>query len=179
VYHGLYTEAVVSSAVALAEVGRFGEAVEYVQKAAKALYEAAREVFEKVKVAVQCLVEVFVEAVTRVLAWADEHEAHLYLTAAVATGVIALSAALNQWGIVELERLAHFAIGAPPFFAGLADTGGKAAERFKALGERYERWKMEEKVINEIINAPLRGGGDRIQRFLSWPNLGEVYPHLL
>ncbi len=51
VYHGLYSEAVVSSAVALAEVGRFGEAVVYVQKAAKALYEAAKEVFERVKVA--------------------------------------------------------------------------------------------------------------------------------
>ena len=48
VYHGLYSKAVVSSAVALVEVGRFREAVEYVQKAAKALYEAAREVFEKV-----------------------------------------------------------------------------------------------------------------------------------
>jgi hypothetical protein len=42
-HHGLYSEAVVSSvasAVALAEVGRFREAVEYVQRAAKALYEA-------------------------------------------------------------------------------------------------------------------------------------------
>ncbi len=49
VYSGLYSEAVVSSmasAVALAEVGRFREAVDYVQRAAKALYEAAREVFE-------------------------------------------------------------------------------------------------------------------------------------
>ncbi len=60
VYHGLYSEAVVSSvasAVELAEVGRLREAVEYVQKAAKALYEAAKEVFERVKVAVQRLVE--------------------------------------------------------------------------------------------------------------------------
>ena len=36
--------------MALAEVGRFREAVQYVQKAAKALYEAARDVFEQVKV---------------------------------------------------------------------------------------------------------------------------------
>jgi hypothetical protein len=44
VYSGLYSEAVVSSvasAVALAEVGQFKEAVQYVQKAAKALYETA------------------------------------------------------------------------------------------------------------------------------------------
>jgi GTP1/Obg family GTP-binding protein len=89
VYHGLYSEAVVSSvasAVALVDVGRFREAVEYVQKAAKALYEAARDVFEKVKVTVQRLVELFVEAVARVLAWIDEHKAYLFLMAAVAAG---------------------------------------------------------------------------------------------
>ena len=53
VYSGLYSEAVVSSvasAVALAEVGQFKEAVQYVQRAAKALYEAARDVFERVKI---------------------------------------------------------------------------------------------------------------------------------
>ncbi len=98
VYHGLYSEAVVASAVALAEVGRFGEAVEYVQKAAKALYEAAREVFERVKVAVQRLVELFVEAVARMLAWVDEHKAYLFLIAAVAAGAVALSVALDMWG---------------------------------------------------------------------------------
>jgi len=103
-YHGLYSEAVVSSvasAVALAEVGRFREALEYVQRAAKALYEAAKEVFERVKVTVQRLVELFVEAVARVLAWVDEHKAYLFLMAAV---VVALSAALNLWGLVELEK---------------------------------------------------------------------------
>jgi hypothetical protein len=48
VRRGLYSDAVVSSvapAVALAEVGRFREAVEYVQKAAKTLYEATKEAF--------------------------------------------------------------------------------------------------------------------------------------
>ncbi len=34
--------------MALAEVGRFGVAVQYLQKAAEALYEAAKEVFEQV-----------------------------------------------------------------------------------------------------------------------------------
>ncbi len=100
VYHGLYSEAVVSSiasAVALVEVGRFREAVDYLQKAAKALYEAAKEVFEHVKITVQRLVELFVEAVTRALAWIDEHKAYLFLMAAVAAGVIALAAALNLW----------------------------------------------------------------------------------
>jgi hypothetical protein len=159
VYHGLYSEAVVSSvasAVALAEVGQFREAVQYVQRAAKALYEAAKEAFEKAKVTVQRLVELFVEAVARVLAWVDEHRAYLFLMAAVAAGVIALAAALNLWGLIELEKLAHAAVGAP-LVAGLAETGGRAAERFRALGERYEKWRMDEKAINEIINAPLNG----------------------
>jgi hypothetical protein len=99
-YSGLYSEAVASSAVALAEVGQFREAVQYVQRAAKALYEAAREVFERVKITVQRLVELFVEAVARVLAWIDEHKAYLFLMAA---GVIALSVALNLWSLVELD----------------------------------------------------------------------------
>jgi hypothetical protein len=89
VYSGLYSEAVVSSvasAVALAEVGRFREAVEYVQKAAKTLYEAAKDVFEHVKITVQRLVELFVEAVARVLAWVDEHKAYLFLMAASRLG---------------------------------------------------------------------------------------------
>jgi tetratricopeptide (TPR) repeat protein len=161
VYHGLYSEAVVSSvasAVALAEVGQFREAVQYVQKAAKALYEAARDVFERVKVTVQRLVELFVEAVARALAWVDEHKAYLFLMAAAAAGAVALSTALNLWGLVELEKLAYAAMGTP-FFAGLADTGGKAAERFRVVAERWrvdenEKQKIEE-VINEVINAPL------------------------
>jgi len=159
VYHGLYSEAVVSSvasAVALAEVGQFREAVEYVQKAAKALYEAAKEVFERVKVTVQRLVELFVEAVARVLAWVDEHKAYLFLMATAAAGVVAVSVALNLWGLVELEKLAYAAVGAPSV-AGLADAGGRAAERFKALAERYEGWKMDEGLIDEVLKAPLRG----------------------
>ena len=158
VYHGLYSEAVVSSiasAVALAEVGQFRETVQYLQKAAKALYEAAKEVFERVRVPLQRLVELFVEAVTRVLAWVDEHKAYLFLMAAVAAGVIALSAALNLWGMIELEKLAYAAVGVPPFVAGLVDTGGRAAERYRALAERHERWRVDEKVINDVINAPL------------------------
>jgi hypothetical protein len=160
VYSGFYSEAVVSSAVALVDVGRFREAVEYVQKAAKVLYEAARDVFEQVKVTAQRLVELFVEAVTRVLAWIDEHKAYLFLMAAAAAGVVALGVALNIWGAIELGKLAY-AASLTPFFVGLADTGGKAAERFKALYARWKAGKNEkqkiEEIINEIVNAPLRG----------------------
>ena len=156
-HHGLYSEAVVSSiasAVALAEVGQFKEAVQYVQKAAKALYESAREVFEQVKMSLQRLAELFVEAVTRVLAWVDRHKAYLFLMAA---GAVALSAALNLWGMIELEKLAY-AASAAPFVAGLVDTGVRAAERFRVVADRWradenEKQKIEE-VINEVINAP-------------------------
>jgi hypothetical protein len=156
-FSGLYSDAVVSSvasAVALAEVGQFREAVDYLQKAAKALYKAAKEVFERVKVTAQRLVELFVEAVTRALAWIDEHKARLFLMAAVTAGAVAQSTALNIWGMIELEMLAY-AASLTPFFARLAKTGGKAAERFETLTERHERWRADEKVINEIINAPL------------------------
>jgi hypothetical protein len=110
-------------------------------------------------VTVQRLVELFVEAVTRMLAWADEHKAYLFLIAAVAAGAIELLVALNVWGMIELEKLAHAAVDMTPFFAGLADTGGKAAERFKALAERWkvndnEKQKIEN-IIRKIINAPL------------------------
>jgi hypothetical protein len=136
-HHSLYSEAVVSyvtSAVALAEVGQFREAVQYVQKAAKVLYEGSREVFERVKVAIQRLVELFVEVVTRALAWIDEHKAYLFLMAAAAAGAVALATALNMWGLVELDKLAY-AASLTPFFAGRTKTGGKAAERFRSLAE--------------------------------------------
>ncbi len=158
VYHGLYSEAVVSSvasAVALVDVGQFRKAVQYAQRAAKALYEAARDVFEQVKVTVQRLVELFVETVAKVLAWVDEHKDYLFLMAAVAAGVIALATALNLWGLVELEELAYTA--SAPFVAGLADAGGRAAERFKTLAERYEKWKIDENAIDRVLKTSLRG----------------------
>jgi hypothetical protein len=153
VYHKLYSEAVVSSvasALALVDVGRFREAVEYVQKAAKALYEAARDVFEQVKVTVQRLVELFVEAVARVLAWVDEHKAYLFLMTAAAAGVVALSAALNMWGLVELEKLAHFAMGMPPFIPPGVEKYSKeeALRILKEAPDPYERFKEIAKAAN-------------------------------
>jgi len=149
VYGGLYSDVVVSSvasAVALAEVGQFREAVEYVQKAAKALYEAAKEAFEKVKVTVQRLVELFAEAVTRVLAWIDEHKAYLFLMAA---GVVALSAALNIWGLIELEKLAYAASLSPFVPAGVKEYSRE--EAFNILREApdpYEKFREIAKAAN-------------------------------
>jgi hypothetical protein len=145
-HHGLYSEAVVSSAVALAEVGRFGEAVQYLQRAAKALYEAAKEIFEKVKVTAQRLVELFVEAVARALAWIDEHKAYLFLMAA---GVVALATALNLWGLVELDKLAYAASLTPFILGGVKEYSRE--EVFKMLKEvpdPYEKFREVAKAAN-------------------------------
>jgi hypothetical protein len=150
VYSGLYSEAVVSSvasAVALVDVGRFREAVEYVQKAAKALYEAAKEAFEKVKVTVQRLVELFVEAVTRVLAWVDEHKAYLFLMAAVAAGVVALSVALNLWGMIELDKLAYVASLTPFVPAGVKEHPRE--EVFNILRSAPDPYEEFKKIARE------------------------------
>jgi hypothetical protein len=176
VYSGLYSEAVVSSvatAVAFAEVGQFREAVQYVQRAAKTLYEVAKDVFEHVKVTAQHLVELFVEAVTRVLAWVDEHKAYLFLMAAVTAGAVTLATALNLWGLIELEKLAYAAS-----VAGLAETGGKAAERFSAVAERWRVDENEKQKIEEVINAPLKGERPyKMLRKLS--ELGNLPPPLV
>jgi hypothetical protein len=168
VYSGLYSEAVVSSvasAVALVDVDRFGEAVQYLQKAAKMLYEAAREVFEKVKVTVQRLVELFVEAVTRVLAWIDEHKAYLFLMAAVAAGVIALATALDLWGLVELEKLAYAA--SAPFVA----AGVKADERKVA-----EVVRLAEGALGKTPTLVPGGGAlsAEVERWVAGLRSGEV-----
>jgi hypothetical protein len=68
-----------------------------------------------------------VEAVTRVLAWVDEHKAYLLLMAAVAAGVIVLGVALNLWGLVELEKLAY-AASAPFVAAGVKVNEKRVAE---------------------------------------------------
>ncbi len=157
-HHKLYSEAVVSSvasAVALAEAGQFKEAVQYLQKAAKALYEAAREVFEKVKVTVQRLVELFVEAVARVLAWVDEHRAYLFLMAA---GVVALATALNLWGLVEMEKLAYAASLTPFVPAGVREHPREEVLRvLREAPDPYERFKEIAKAAiakNEKLAEP-------------------------
>jgi tetratricopeptide (TPR) repeat protein len=151
-HHKLYSEAVVSSvasALAFVDVGRFREAVEYVQKAAKTLYEAARNVFEHVKVTAQRLVKLFVEAVTRVLAWIDEHKAYLFLKAAVATGVVALSVALNLWGLVELEKLACAASLTPFVPAGVKEYSREEVFNIlRSAPDPYEKFREVAKAAN-------------------------------
>jgi len=192
VYHSLYSEAVVSSvasAVALAEVGRFREAVVYVQRAAKAPYEGAKEVFEHVKITVQRLVELCVEAVVRVLAWVDEHKAYLFLMAAAAAGMIALSAALNLWGLVELEKLAYAASLTPFIPAGVKEYSREEVfnilrndpdpyEKFKkiASGANAGRVKLAEPWESlRMLILPKKSEEKR----LMWGWGAELYSHYL
>jgi len=192
VYHSLYSEAVVSSvasAVALAEVGRFREAVVYVQRAAKAPYEGAKEVFEHVKITVQRLVELCVEAVARVLAWVDEHKAYLFLMAAAAAGMIALSAALNLWGLVELEKLAYAASLTPFIPAGVKEYSREEVfnilrndpdpyEKFKkiASGANAGRVKLAEPWESlRMLILPKKSEEKR----LMWGWGAELYSHYL
>ncbi len=81
--------------------------------------------------AAERLAELFVEAVTRVLAWIDEHKAYLFLTAAVAAGLMAASAAMNLWGLIELGALAHAASLMP--FAALGGVERSREEAFRLL----------------------------------------------
>ncbi len=104
-----------ASAIALAEAGQFREAAEWAKRAAERLYETAKDLFEKAKVALQRLVELLVEAVARALAWADAHRAYLFLMAAVAAGLVSLAWALDVYGLVELWKLSAAALGAEPY----------------------------------------------------------------
>jgi hypothetical protein len=75
--------------------------------------------------------ELFVEAVARVLAWVDAHKAYLFLTAAVAVGLMAASAAMSLWGLIELGRLAHAASLMP--FAALGGVERSREEAFRLI----------------------------------------------
>jgi hypothetical protein len=190
VRHEPYSEAVVSSvasAVALVEVGRFREAVEYVQKAARALYEAARDVFEQVKITVQRLVELFVKAVARVLAWVDEHKAHLFLMAVVAAGAVALNIVLDMWGLIEHGKLAY-AASLTPFIPAGVDKYSRE-EAFKILREApdpYEKFREVAKAANagrvrlaepweslRVLIMPKRSEEERLMKSKAYRELDE------
>ncbi|RFA95659.1 hypothetical protein CGL52_12595, partial [Pyrobaculum aerophilum] len=126
-HDGLYSTTVISAtaaAVILAREGALERAVEYVRRAAEAAYEAAREVFEKAKVALQRLYELFVEAVARAL---DYIKAHWLIIAAA--GLISWLAA-QQLDYTLWQN--HIALNAGAI-AGLAKAAG-VGEKWKEVG---------------------------------------------
>ncbi|PLC65613.1 hypothetical protein B7L68_03555 [Thermoproteus sp. CP80] len=93
--------------------------------------------------------ELFVEAITRVLAWVDAHKAYLFLTAAVAAGLVAASAAMGLWGLIELGRLAH-AASLMPFaaFGGVERSREEAFRLLKGAPDPYGKFLEVAKAAN-------------------------------
>ncbi|MEM0484191.1 MAG: hypothetical protein QW434_05780, partial [Pyrobaculum sp.] len=87
-------------------------AVEYVRRAAETAYEAAREVFEKARITLQRLYELFVEAIARAL---DYIKAHWFILAAAAAGLISWLAAQQLDYTLWQDHVAKFA----PLIAGV------------------------------------------------------------
>ncbi|WP_258870561.1 hypothetical protein [Pyrobaculum aerophilum] len=114
----------------LAREGAFEKAVEYVKKAAEAAYEAAREIFEKARITLQRLYELFVEAVARAL---DYVKAHWFIIAAAAVGLIAWAVA-QQLDFTLWQDHVALNVGA---------IAGLAAE-----------WKVKPSLADEAEGAP-------------------------
>ncbi|MEM0484267.1 MAG: hypothetical protein QW434_06175, partial [Pyrobaculum sp.] len=132
-----------AAAVVLAREGAFERAVEYVRRAAEAAYEAAREVFEKARITLQRLYELFVEAVARAL---DYVKAHWFILAAAAAGLISWLAA-QQLDYTLWQN--HIALNAGAI-AGLAKAAG-VGEKWKEVGNAVLTKTASEKEIVERI----------------------------
>ncbi|RFB00155.1 hypothetical protein CGL52_02025 [Pyrobaculum aerophilum] len=153
-HDGLYSTAVVSAtaaAVILAREGAFERAVEYVRRAAEAAYEAAREVFEKARITLQRLYELFVEAVARALEYV---KAHWFILAAAAAGLIAWAVA-QQLDYTLWQN--HIALNAGAI-AGLAKAAG-VGEKWKEVGNAVlTRTVTEKEVVERIAQLGLDKG---------------------
>jgi tetratricopeptide (TPR) repeat protein len=174
-HHGLYSEAVVSAvagALALVEESRFEKAIEYVRKAAEAAYEALRDVFEKARVALERLYELFVEAVARIIAWVDEHRAWLFLAAAASAGVVTWAFAHDVFGSVLLGKLA--------LASGLIKYGEfkkppTAQELVEAVKKRNEAVGNALEELFSVVDKLSRGAADVDEaRLLRIANLLEA-----
>ncbi|MCX8137437.1 PaRep2b protein [Pyrobaculum aerophilum] len=151
VHDGLYSTAVVSAttaAVILAREGAFERAVEYVRRAAEAAYEAAREVFEKAKIALERLYELFVEAVARAL---DYIRAHWFIIAATAAGLIAYAVA-QQLDYTLWQN--HIALNAGAI-AGLAKATGVGGKWKEVRDAILTRTAAEKEVVERIAQLGL------------------------
>ncbi|MEM3836239.1 hypothetical protein, partial [Pyrobaculum sp.] len=151
-HDGLYSTAVVSAtaaAVILAREGAFERAVEYVKKAAEAAYEAAREVFEKARIALEKLYQLFVEAVARVL---DYIRAHWFIIAA---------AGLMAWAVAQQLDYTlwqnHIALNAGAI-AGLAKAAGVGEKCKEVSNAILTRTAAEKEVVERAAQLGLDKG---------------------
>ena len=109
--------------------------------------------------------ELFVEAVARVLAWVDEHKAYLFLTAAVAAGLIAASAAMNLWGLIELGRLAYAASLMP--FAALGGVEYSREDAFRLIKGAPDPYK-------KFLEMAREANAGRIGLAEPWESLRKI-----
>ncbi|WP_258870471.1 hypothetical protein [Pyrobaculum aerophilum] len=155
-HDGLYSTAVVSAtatAVILAREGAFERAVEYVKKAAEAAYEAAREIFEKARITLQRLYELFVEAVARVL---DYVRAHWFIMAATAAGLVSwLTAQQLDYALWQ----DHIALNAGAI-AGLAKAAG--------VGDKW-------KEVRDAILTRTAAKKEVVERAASWASTKALW----
>ncbi|MCX8136403.1 hypothetical protein [Pyrobaculum aerophilum] len=130
-----------ATAIALAKEGAFEKAVEYVKRVGEAAYEAAREIFEKARITLQRLYELFVEAVARAL---DYVRAHWLIMAA---------AGLMAWVVAQQLDYTlwqnHIALNAGAI-AGLAKAAG-VGEKWKEVRDAVLTKTASEKEIVERI----------------------------
>ncbi|MEM4754819.1 MAG: hypothetical protein QW686_09260, partial [Pyrobaculum sp.] len=105
----------IAAAIAPAEADQLKEAAKKAKEAAEKIYEGARELWEAVKVTLQRIYEIVVEAIARAL---DYVKAHWFIFAAAAAGLIAYSLAQQldfQLWMEHVAKLAPVIVGAPKF----------------------------------------------------------------
>ncbi|RFA94281.1 hypothetical protein CGL51_08415, partial [Pyrobaculum aerophilum] len=143
------TAVISATAIALAREGAFERAVEYVKKAAEAAYKAAREIFEKAKVTLQRLYELFVEAVARAL---DYVRARWFIIAA---------AGLIAWAVAQQLDFTlwqdHVALNAGAI-AGLAKAAGVGEKWEEVRNAVLTKTASEKEIVERIAQLGLDKG---------------------
>ena len=131
--------------------------MEYVRRAAEAAYEAAREIFEKAKVTLQRLYQLFVEAVARAL---DYVKAHWFIIAARAAGLIGWAVAQQLDFTLWQDHIALYAgaIAGLPFGVGekwkeIRDAILTKTASEKEVVERIAQLGLDKGVVEKAINA--------------------------
>ncbi len=171
-HDGLYSTAVVSAtaaAVILAREGAFERAVEYVRRAAEAAYEAAREIFEKARITLQRLYELFVEAIARAL---DYVRAHWFIIAATATGLITWAFAQQLDFSLWQDHIAKFApaiAGVPAFKEVRTVLSDSAPELLRAAEEALKH--RSEGAVKRLFEEAKKAVG---QSSKLWAELRKV-----
>ncbi|MCX8138017.1 MAG: hypothetical protein N3D83_13470, partial [Pyrobaculum aerophilum] len=142
--------------------------MEYVKKAAEAAYEAAREIFEKARIALEKLYQLFVKAVARAL---DYVKAHWFIITAAAAGLIAWAVAQRLDYTLWQDHLAKFAplIAGVPAFKEFKTALSDSDPVLKAAEEALRH--KSEGAVERLFEEAKRAVG---QSSKPWPDLRKV-----